>query len=203
MVKMLLVHRLIMFIILANRITSTDRTSSTRLKLPISSRTVLGAKLAQVWLSATLIDAVILLPACILYGGRTGADAGFYLRMVLTWLMVAILPISIAALFSALLIRISVLWKHREAILTVGGIVLFAGYMFLMMNVGQVTNGNGQEFIESFMQSNAERIRSLTKMFPPTEWAAAGMIGDWGKLALYAAASAAADCQMKSRLFIS
>ena len=160
--------------------------------MPVKTRTILGAKLTQVWLSETLIDAVILLPACILYGGRTGADAGFYLRMVLTWLMVAILPISIAALFSALLIRISVLWKHREAILTVGGIVLFAGYMFLMMNVGQVTNGNGQEFIESFMQSNAERIRSLTKMFPPAEWAAEGMIGDWGKLALYAAASAAA-----------
>ena len=33
--------------------------------MPIKPRTILGAKLAQIWLSETLIDAVILLPACI------------------------------------------------------------------------------------------------------------------------------------------
>ena len=91
--------------------------------LPIKPRTLLGAKLTQVWISETLIDAVIILPACILYGTRTSQPADFYIRMLIVWLLIAILPICIAAFFSAFLIRISALWKHREAIMTVGGIV--------------------------------------------------------------------------------
>ncbi|MBQ6255627.1 MAG: hypothetical protein IJJ60_03475, partial [Clostridia bacterium] len=56
--------------------------------LPIKTRTLLSAKLAQVWLSETLIDAVILLPACVLYGARVGAEPLFYVRMVIVWLLI-------------------------------------------------------------------------------------------------------------------
>ena len=38
--------------------------------MPIKPRTLLGAKLTQIWVSETLIDAVIILPACILFGVR-------------------------------------------------------------------------------------------------------------------------------------
>ena len=40
--------------------------------------------------------------------------------------------------------------------------------------------------------SNSERISGMTKIFPPAGWAARGLQGDWGQLALYAAVSAAA-----------
>ena len=41
--------------------------------MPIGTRTLLSAKLAQVWISETLIDAVIILPAGILYGSTVAA----------------------------------------------------------------------------------------------------------------------------------
>ena len=162
--------------------------------LPIKPRTLLGAKLLQVWLSETMIDAVIILPACILYGTRTGQAADFYLRMVIVWLLVAILPICVAAFFSAFLIRLSALWKHREAIMTVGGIALFGAYMVLMMNVGSVTGDAAEsgEMIQKFFMDNSVRISGMTRMFPPAGWAAKGLEGDWGQLALFAAVSIAA-----------
>ncbi len=162
--------------------------------MPVKSRTVLSAKLAQVWISESLIDAVILLPACILYGTRVGTGADFYLRMVLVWLLIAILPICIAAVISAFLIRLSALWKHREMFMTVGGIALFLVYMFVMMNVGSVTgdSAEGGEMIRNFFLNNTERIKGMTRFFPPAGWAAEGILGDWGQLALYAAVSAAA-----------
>ena len=43
--------------------------------LPVKARTLLSAKLTQVWISETCIDALIILPACILYGIKTGAAA--------------------------------------------------------------------------------------------------------------------------------
>ena len=162
--------------------------------MPISPRKLLSAKMVQIWLSETLIDAVILLPACILYGTRIGADAGFYVRMVLVWLMIAVLPICIASFFSAFLIRLSSLWKHREAFMTIGGILLFGIYMVVMMNVGGVTGDSAEsgEMIQKFFMDNSTRISGMTGMFPPAGWAAKGLQGDWGQLALYAAVSAAA-----------
>ena len=161
--------------------------------LPIHTRTLLSAKLAQVWLSETLIDAVIILPACILFGTRTGQAPDFYIRAVIVWLLVAILPICIAAILSAFLIRISALWKHREMIMTVGGIGLFIAYMIVMMNVGGVTSNDAgtQEMLQKFFTDNAERISGMTRFFPPAGWAAEGILGDWGQLALFAAVSIA------------
>ena len=162
--------------------------------MPVKPRTILSAKLAQVWLSETLIDAVILMPACILYGLRVGAGAGFYARMLIVWVLLAMLPIVIASFFSALLIRISGLWKRREMIMTVGGILLFAAYMFVMMNVGGITGDSAEsgEMLQKFFVENSSRISGMTQMFPPAAWAVKGLLGDWGMLVLYAAVSLAA-----------
>ena len=159
--------------------------------LPLKPRTVLTAKLVQIWLSETLIDAVILLPACILYGTRVGVSADFYFRMVLVWLIVSILPVSIAAILSAFLTRLTALWKHREIVMTVGGFALFIAYMILMMNVGSITgdSAEGGEMLKKFFMDNSVRISGMTSYFPPAGWAAEGILGDWGKLALYAAVS--------------
>ena len=162
--------------------------------MPIKPRTLLSAKLAQIWVSETLIDAVILLPACILYGTRVGMGADFYLRMVIVWLLIAVLPICIAGLLSAFLIRLSTLWKHREVIMTVGGFALFLGYMFLMMNIGSITgdSAEGGEMLKEFFMNNSARISGMTKMFPPAGWAAEGLLGDWAQLGLFVLVSFAA-----------
>ena len=146
--------------------------------LPLKPRTILSAKLTQVWLSETLIDAIILLPACIMYGVKVGVEPMFYLRMVLVWLLIALMPICVIAFVSSLLIRLSALWKHREILLTVSGLVLMVGYMFLMMNMSQITGSDdGGKMIEQLVQSSSGRIVEMTKLFPPAAWAAEGMLG--------------------------
>ena len=147
--------------------------------LPLKPRTILSAKLVQVWISETLIDAVILLPACILYAVKVGADPGFWLRMIVVWLLIAILPICVIAFVSSLLIRLSALWKHREILLTVSGIVLMVGYMFLMMNLGSITGdtADGGEMIKQLVESSSARVGAMTKLFPPAAWAANGILG--------------------------
>ena len=163
--------------------------------LPLKSRTILSAKLVQVWISETCIDALILLPACILYGVRTGADAFFYLRLIPVWLLVSLLPICVIAFLSSLLIRLSALWKHREILLTVSGIVLLIAYMFLMMNLGGVTGdaAEGGEMLERFVTDNSARISSMTQLFPPAAWAAEGLLGqNYGMFAVWILISLAA-----------
>ena len=163
--------------------------------LPLKSRTILSAKLTQVWISETCIDALLLLPACILYGVKVGVDAGFWLRLIPVWLLIALLPICIIAFVGSLIIRVSALWKHREMVMTVGGIALMVGYMILMMNLGGATGDSVEsgEMLQRFMMDNTARIESMTSMFPPAAWAAKGLLGkDYGQFALWIAVSLAA-----------
>ena len=163
--------------------------------LPLKPRTILSAKLTQVWISETCIDALLLLPACILYGVKVGVDAGFWFRLIPVWLLIALLPICIIAFVGSLIIRVSALWKHREMVMTVGGIALMIGYMFLMMNLGGVTGDSAEsgEMLQRFMMDNTARIEGMTSMFPPAAWAAKGLLGkDYGQFALWIAVSLAA-----------
>ena len=161
--------------------------------LPVTPRAVLGAKLTQVWVSETGISALFLFPACILYGVRLHMGALFYVRMLLVWLGVAVLPIAIVAFLSTLLIRLSSLWKRREMVATVGGIALLIAYMFLCMNMGSMAGGeDGREVLKAFFVSNQARIEAITRFFPPASWAARGLQGDWGQLVLFLAVCALA-----------
>jgi len=163
--------------------------------LPLKPRTILSAKLVQVWVSETCIDALIILPACILYGIRVGVDALFWVRLIPVWLLISLLPICVIAFLSSLLIRLSALWKHREILLTVSGIVLLVAYMIVMMNMGSITGDaadNGQ-MLEQFVQNNSVRIASMTSMFPPAAWAAEGLLGqNMGMFAVWILISLAA-----------
>ena len=163
--------------------------------MPLKPRTILSAKLAQVWVSETCIDALLLLPACILYGVKVGVVAGYWLRLLPVWLLIAMLPICIIAFVGSLIIRVSALWKHREMVMTVGGIALMIGYMFLMMNLGGVTGDSAEsgEMLQRFMMDNTARIEGMTSMFPPAAWAAKGLLGkDYGQYFLWIAISVAA-----------
>ncbi len=161
--------------------------------MPIRARMLLSARLTQVWISETLINAVLILPACILFGIRTGQSAGFYLRMVLVWLSSAMIPIAIGSVVATLLAKASALIKHREIIMTVGGLVLMAGYMFLSMNIGAMSSdsGTGADMLTEMVISHEALIRSVTRLFPPAAWGVNGILGDWGQLTIFMAAGLA------------
>ena len=75
--------------------------------LPVKPRTVLWAKLCQVWISEVGFSLLIVGPASVLYGIKMGVDWLFYLRMLLVALASPVLPIVIVAFVSTLLIRLT------------------------------------------------------------------------------------------------
>ncbi len=161
--------------------------------LPVRSRTVLAAKLCQVWISEAGFSLIFILPACILYGVRVGVEPLFYPRALLAALGAPVLPIAIVAFVSTLLIRFSSLWKHRDTVATVFGLAFMGAYMYFAFNMGAVSGGGeANDMLIQFMQSNFARIDTMTRAFPPAAWAAKGILGDWGQLLLFLAACAAA-----------
>lgn len=169
-----------------------DRDALFLASLPVPSRTVLSAKLTQVYFSETAINAMFLLPACVLYGIHVRPDALFYGRMILVWLASPILPLAIVSFLSTLLIRLSALRKRRDLIVTVCSLALLAGYMILVMNASSVMGSDSQDFLLRFLSSNAERISAIAHFFPPAAWAAAGLLGSREQLLLFLALCALA-----------
>lgn len=159
--------------------------------LPVRSHVVLAAKMTQILLTELAINALILLPACILFGVRTGQDALFYVRMVIVWLFAPMIPVSIGAVLATLLVRASALLRHREAIMTVGGLGLMAAYFYVSMSFGGLTGdtGSGGDMLANLITSNSARIQGFANIFPPAGWGTRGMLGDWGQLLLFAAAN--------------
>ena len=154
--------------------------------LPVKSRTVLSAKLCQVWVSEVGFSLIIILPAAIMYGIQQGAEPLFYLRALLAALGAPVLPIVIVAFVSTLLIRVSALWKRRDLITTVSGIAFVALYMFVAMNMGSMSgSGEAEEIVTRLLENNTARIEAMSAMFPPAGWAAKGILGDWGSLGLF------------------
>ena len=162
--------------------------------MPLKPRLVLSAKLAQVWLSETGIDALIILPAGILFGVKTGMDMLFYFRLLVVWLLISVIPIALVTFVSSLLIRLSALWRHREIMTTVFGLLFMVLYMFFCMNIGGMTGDaeNSGEMLRAFAASYTTRIDMLTGVIPPAGWAAKGLLGNWGQLLLYVGVSLAA-----------
>ena len=153
--------------------------------LPVKPRTVLWAKLCQVWISEVGFSLLIVGPASVLYGIKMGVDWLFYLRMLLVALASPVLPIVIVAFVSTLLIRLTAVWKHRDTITTVSGILFLGAYMFLAFNMGSISGGGeASELVTQFVQSNTVRIEAMTRAFPPAAWGAKGILGDWGQLLL-------------------
>lgn len=171
-----------------------NRDSAFLAALPIRPRTVLCAKLTQIWISETLISMIFVLPASVLYGLRLGLGAGFYGRMLLIALTVAVLPIAVVTLLSTLLIRLSALWKKRELMSVVFGCAFLVIYMVACANIGSFM-GEGAEqadAVQQFLADNQARIADITRAFPPAAWAAQGMLGDAGALLRFLLTSLAA-----------
>ncbi len=161
--------------------------------LPVRPRTVLAAKLTQVWISEVGYSLVIILPAAVLYGIRVGAEPLLYVRALLAALFAPVLPIVVVSFLSTLLIRLSALWKHRDMIATVSGILFIGAYMFLAFNMGSFSgSGEAGDLVMKFMQSNTARLETMTRAFPPAGWAGKGILGDWGQLLLFMSVCAAA-----------
>ena len=165
--------------------------------LPITPRAAMGARLTQIWLSETGINALFVLPAAVFYGIYTPVTAAFYLRVVLVWLASSLIPLAIVTFISTLLVRLTAHWKKREAVTTVFGILFLISYMYLSMTMGgfvgaSVDDPSAAEMIGRLIADNSVRIQAVTSAFPPAGWAVEGMTGSWSRLAAFLLVSAGA-----------
>lgn len=191
LLSMILVFVLGMFYLLGVLFFSKDTEFLTA--LPIPQRTIFGAKFAQVMISEIASSALLLLPPIIVYGVTAGADVFFWLRGALTLLLVPCIPLALSALIALLLMRFNALWRHRDLLTIVGSVLALLAYMAsVMFFSAKIPQYTSPEQITALLSDNEGLLTMAVSYFPPSGWAARGILGDGGSLALFAAVSAAA-----------
>ena len=158
--------------------------------LPLTSRQVFAARMTTLYVSECEINAAICIPAFVLYAIGSGSAWPVALTGLPVLLMMPLIPLSLVALFSSLLMRISAFARHRESIVMVLSMGLAIAYSIgvTRMSAGA---GSGPQELAALILSREGLIHKLTRAFPPVEWALKGLTGNWGMLLLYTAVSVA------------
>lgn len=165
--------------------------------LPITSRGILSAKLLIVLAGEVGLTLLIAAPLLIRYGVANGAGVGFYLRAIVGSVFVPFAPVALSTLLSCLLIRVSALWKRRESVTVIFCFLLMAGVMALQMNLSMsAATSDVKAMVIALLFGQGSITDVILKVYPPLRWLFEGIMGagalSWGKIALFAAVSAAA-----------
>lgn len=168
--------------------------------LPISSREILTAKLLRIWLGEAGIALLICLPVVVLYGIAQAAGAGYYLKAVLLVPFIPMAPLAVITLLSFALIRISSLWKRREALTVLMSMVFMVAIIWVEMRFSFSAQENSMSaaILQTVLQQKT-MLDMVAGLYPPVQWYAGsltqsgfGALANWFGFAAFNAAVLAA-----------
>ena len=148
------------------------------LPLPLKPSQILAAKFITVLIYEYLTEAIMLLPAIIVYGVKSNAGILYYLYSIIVFLIVPIVPLIAASLLNMLVMRFTNIGKHKDALRIVGGILALGfgiGINIFMQGIGR--NGMNQEsLIELLAKGNNSMISLVSTIFPTAKLASLSLV---------------------------
>ena len=100
------------------------------LSLPIPVRTIMAARLMNVYLMGTMYAATVLLPTLIVYWAVAGLTAGCVLCGILLFLIVTVIVLLLSCLLGWVVAKISLRLKNKSFITVLVSLVFIAAYYF-------------------------------------------------------------------------
>lgn len=162
--------------------------------LPLSSRQVFAARLTSLYVTELLVNLLLLGPAFVLYAVKSHTVMPVALTALPVFLLTPAIPLSVVALLSALLMRLSFFSRHREAITLALSMLIAIAYATGVTLVSNRSTGGEQAFeelVSGLVQPNGLAV-SMLRIFPPALWALNGLTGSVPYLLLLMGVSAAA-----------
>ena len=151
--------------------------------LPLKPSVILGSKFLIVVISEYAITLPIVVPALWVYS-QTDPGWGFWLLATLITSLLPIIPLALASIFVILLMRITNVRKGRGLLRGFGaflGIIFYGGFQWFQM---RFTPGDPQSLNNLIAQPDS-LVHLITKRFPPSLWAAEGLLQFPGGMGLY------------------
>ena len=159
--------------------------------LPLTSRQVFASRMTMLYVSEMLLNTLFCLPAFILYAVGTGKWIPVALTALPVLLLLPVLPLTVVALVSSLLMRISFFARHRESIVMILSVALALAYSIgvTLLNSSAPGDDNAYEYLATLLTKDNALVMGMLDRFPPAHWALDALVGDWLKMLLFAGVS--------------
>lgn len=142
----------------------------TLIPLPLNPLEVLTAKFATIFTTEYLVLGVLILPLWIYYGIKLGEPALYYVKALIGFVFLPVLPLVAAALLSVVLMRVVNISKRKDLFTLLGGLllvfVMIGGQLYLQMQAIQ----NPELFMEQLLAQTTNFVKLFGKAFPPSVW---------------------------------
>ena len=155
--------------------------------LPLTSRQVFAARLTTLYLSELAIDALICLPAFVLYAIGQKLIWPVALTGIPVLLLLPAIPLGIVSLIASLIMRSSAFSRHRDAI--VMGLSMLVALAYSIGITLMNGSSSGPAELVARLASSDGLLRLVLDRFPPAMWASRGLSGEFLMLLLFAAVS--------------
>ena len=158
------------------------------LPLPLRAEEIIGAKLLVTAAYEYIYLAILILPALLVYGIRSGVGPLFYLYTIIVFLILPVVPLCFASLLSMIVMRFTKFARNKDRFSMVSGLlvmVLALAFVFSTQSMATLSSGD----FAGLLSKGAGDIAQLTSsIFPgtglaaaaladPTGWLAAGRLG--------------------------
>lgn len=159
------------------------------LPLPLRPEQIIGAKFLVTMIYEYLFLGAIVAPPLIVYGIRSSAGAAFFLTLALVFLLLPVIPLSIASIIVMVLMRFTRFARNRDRFNMISMVLalgLALGFSFTIQSLG----AGGAANLGQVVGGGAEKAAAITSsVFPGTAFAShaltgAGTLRGLGSLAL-------------------
>lgn len=144
--------------------------------LPISSRALLMAKMIRIWLGEAGIALLVCLPTVVMYGVDHAAGVPYYLKALLLIPFMPMAPLTVVTLLSFALIRVSALWKRREALTAILSMGFLIAFLYAEMRVSFMADEAGMtQLLTQLLFGQKQVLDLLIGLYPPIRWFTAAL----------------------------
>ncbi|HCW04552.1 MAG TPA: hypothetical protein DGK91_08495 [Clostridium sp.] len=148
------------------------------LPLPLKPSQILGAKFITVLVYEYITELLILLPALVVFGVKSGAGILYYLYGLLLFLVIPIVPLVLASLINMIIMRFTNLGKHKDALRIIGGILALSiglGFSMISQKMGQ-NSGDTDAMVKLLIEGDNSLVSLVSKIFPTAKLASLSLI---------------------------
>jgi ABC-2 type transport system permease protein len=148
------------------------------LPLPFKQAHILGAKFTVALFYEYFAEAIFFIPLFVVYGTKSSGNILYYLYGVILFLILPIIPLSIASLIIMIIMSFTNIGKHKDKLKILGGIAamfLAVGINSWIQKIGMSTS-NPDQMIKVLQSGNNSLVSISNKIFPGSSIAAKALI---------------------------
>jgi ABC-2 type transport system permease protein len=163
--------------------------------LPLKPSYIFTGKLATVIINEYLTAALFFVPTVIAYTRFAGGGIGYWLTLVIIFLLLPLLPLAISSALALGMMKV-INRRHRDTLMVIGSLLLVIVTLGLNFFI-QANLGEDPAALEKLLTSRYGLIETVGSRFPASIWATkaiaqAGTSEGWLNLGLFLAVTALA-----------